>query len=159
MIHLVCECGVLVSATPAPGSRSIPCRACGRSLAVPDPDSLGLPAAASSSAASLAPAPVPLPPVPDLPRFDADERLDLVALEREAARMKAMGWIAAMGGFVGAGAAAVLPGFEAETRVAAGAASLFAAVAGWTLFRGARAACLAAVALAQRQREILRRVA
>jgi hypothetical protein len=36
---------------------------------------------------------------------------------------------------------------------------LFAAAAGWTLFRGARAACLATVALAQRQREILRRMA
>ena len=63
-----------------------------------------------------------------------------------------------LSGLVGAGAGAVLPGLGRETRVLAGAGALFGALAVWTLFRGARAACLASVALAQRQREILRRV-
>ena len=153
MIHLVCDCGALVSTPPAPGPRDLPCRECGKVLRVPDPSDLGLEARKAPSV------PLPLPPPPDLPRFDADERIDLVALEREAARLLVMGRMAAAAGAVGVVAAAILPGLAEQTRVLLGAGILFTAVAGWTLFRGARAACLATVALAQRQREILRRMA
>jgi hypothetical protein len=150
VIHVLCDCGALASSPPLPGAGSVPCRACGKAIPIPDAGDLGIDAGA-------APAPVPVPP--QGPRFDADERLDLRALESEAARLLVTGRLVLAGGLLGAGAAAVLPGPGAEVRVLAGAAALFAAIAGWTLFRGARASCLAAVSLAQRQREILRRLA
>lgn len=155
MIHLVCDCGALVSTAPPPGTREVPCRACGKALRVPSPEALGLGAVPPPVPVVVS---VPLPPVHEPPRFDADERLDLVALEREAARLHVMGRITAAAGPVGAVVAAVLPGLGEETRVLCGAGALFAAAAAWTLFRGARASCLASVALAQRQREILRRL-
>jgi len=155
LIHLVCDCGALVSTAPPPGTREVPCRACGKALRVPDAEALGLGAAPP-------PVPVvvstPLPSVPGMPRFDADERLDLVALDREAARLLVMGRLTALAGPVGAAVAAILPGLGDEVRVLCGAAALFAAAAGWILFRGARAACRASIALAQRQREFLRRM-
>ncbi len=159
MIHLVCDCGALVSTPPAPGPRDVPCRECGKAVRVPDAAALGLETKGGAVPPAPAPVPVPLPLPPDLPRFDADERLDLVVLEREAARLLVMGRMSAAAGAVGVGAAAILPGVGEPTRVLLGAGILFAAVAAWTLFRGARAACLASVALAQRQREILRRLA
>ena len=157
MIHLVCDCGALVSTPPSPGPREVPCRSCGKGISVPGAGEVGLEAPAAPPAPRPAVAAPPVPAEP--PRFDADERLDLVVLEREAARLQAMGVLALVAGAAGAGAAAVVPGLPDAVRVMAGAAALFVAVAAWTLFRGARAACRAALALAQRQRELLRRAA
>jgi hypothetical protein len=70
-----------------------------------------------------------------------------------------MGRLALAAGLLGAGAAFLLPGWSMAGRTLVAGASLFASTAAWTGFHAARATCLAAVALAQRQREILRSVA
>jgi hypothetical protein len=99
------------------------------------------------------------PPAAAWPVFDADDRLNLRILEREASRLLVMGRLLLAGGILGAAAAAIVPGRTAAERVLYAGAILFAATAGWSGFRAARTACLAAVALAQRQREILRTLA
>ena len=165
MIHLVCDCGALVSALPMPGPRSVPCRACGKVVEVPDAAAVGLdPAGAPGAAWRAPPAPVAIPapvaaaPHP-IPAFDADERLDLRVLEREASRLRVMGVLVLAAGILGAAAAGVIPGRAPAEKALLAAACLFAATAGWAGLRAARASCLAAVALAQRQREILRGMA
>lgn len=160
MIHLLCDCGSLVSVAPPAGARSLSCRSCGRVLEVPDPASVG-----HVPAASIAPAPAPFPraapepagapPTQSAPVFQSDERLNLRDLEREAARQGTLGRVVLLGGFLGAAAAPLLHASFAA-RVAVAASVLFVAVAAWSGFRAARASCLAAVALAQRQMEMVR---
>jgi hypothetical protein len=149
-------------------------------VAVPDPAALGLevpppperPVPAPAGAPGLvfpAPAPGPVPsadagpggsvrPAPG-PEFGADERLNLRVLEREAERLLVTGRILLVAGLLGAGIPLLLPGWtRAEMAVAVGL-SLFLATVAWIALRAARASCLATIALAQRQREILRSVA
>ncbi len=177
MIHLVCDCGSLVTVPPGTGARPVSCRACGRSLEVPDTGTLG----AEAAAPPPVPAPIPSndPPVPALlpaagrqpaggvpaqvhdrapalPAFDTDERLNLWVLEREAARLAVMGRLVLTGGILGALGVVAMPGRTPAERGLLAAAILFTAVAGGSGLRAARASCLASVALAQRQREILR---
>ena len=174
LIHLVCACGALVSVPPGTGARSVPCRSCGMAVEVPDTASLRLeagpaPVVPAPIPANRPPVPAPLPPPtpargyapppvhsPALPAFDTDERLNLWVLEREAARLGVMGRLVIAAGLVGALGAALIPGRIPAERVLLAAAVLFVAVAGWSGIRAARASCLASVALAQRQREILR---
>ncbi len=163
MLHVVCDCGGLVSAPPGRGSRTVTCRACGRVKEVPDAAALGLDGAAALPPVVPAPVPVPLPegaaPGPHLPTFGADQRLDLRALERHAERMLVLGRVAAAAGILAAGGAV---GFSSRTpaeRTVLASACLLGALLAWAALRGARAAALASIALAQRQREILRSVA
>ena len=158
MIHLVCECGALVSVPPGTGGRPVPCRSCGRVVEVPAADALGLDLPPPPLPA---PVPAPLPPSPPAsagPVFDSDARLNLRVLEGEAARLLLTGRIVLVAGFAAAAAALLLPGWTGAERGAGVGGALFAAVAAWIAFRAARASCLASVALAQRQREILRSV-
>ncbi len=166
LIHLVCDCGALVSSPPVPGPRTVPCRACGKVHEVPGEEALGLdplppapPPDPGEPDSAAAPRAAPGPVVAPMPVFDADERLNLRILEREAARLLVMGRLVLAGGVLGAAAAAVVPGRTPAERALYAGAFLFASTAGWSGFRAARAACLASVALAQRQREILRSVA
>jgi hypothetical protein len=162
VIHLVCDCGTLVSLQPPAGARTLSCRACGRVLDVPDPASPGigdeepgrlpLPAAGQAPVHATAAAPHRIP----VPAFASDGRLDTQRLEREAARQGALGTIVLLGGAAAGAGLALLPPWSPPARSAAAAAVLFAAVAAWSAFRASRASCLAAVALAQRQGEILR---
>ena len=174
MIHLVCACGALVSVPPGTGARSVPCRSCGRGVEVPDTASLRLeagpaPVVPAPIPANQPPVPAPLPPpppgrvhasvpghAPALPAFDTDDRLNLWVLEREAARLAVLGKLVLAAGFAGALGAALIPGRIPAERALLASAVLFVAVAGWSGLRAARASCLASVALAQRQREILR---
>jgi hypothetical protein len=162
VIHLVCDCGALVSASPLPGATTATCGACGRAREIPDPAGLGLEAVRPRPLpAGDLPGPAPVPQHPggaafDIPTFDSDERLDLFALEREAVRLQFVGRLVLVAGFLGAAAAAAIPGRTPAERALLAAVALFGAVAGWCGFRAARASCLASVALAQRQREILR---
>jgi hypothetical protein len=126
-----------------------------KSLGTPSPVAV---AAAAPAAVRVVEAPPSFPP-PSVPAFDADDRLNLRVLEREAARLLVLGRLVLAGGILGAGIAATLPGWSPAGRVLVAGASLFAATAAWAGFRAARASCLASVALAQRQREILRSVA
>ena len=160
MIHLVCGCGALVSSAPLPGARTVECRSCGRSLEIPDPAGIGLEAAPIPAPVDFGRPPVPAPAggPPSMPVFEADERLNLYLLEREAARLQFVGRLVLVGGLAGAAVVAALPGKTPAERVVLGAGVLFGAVAGWCGLRAARASCLASVALAQRQREILRAV-
>jgi hypothetical protein len=162
VLHLVCACGSLVSVQPPAGARSARCRACGRVLEVPDPASLGIEPGQEPPARAPAQAPAPshgaVPPA-RAPVFDADERLNLFVLEREANRLLVLGRLVLAAGLLGAGGAALLPGRTTPERGLLAAVVLFAAVAAWAGFRGARASCLASVAIAQRQREMLQRMA
>ena len=165
MLHLVCACGSLVSVQPPAGARSARCRACGRVLEVPDPASLGIETGPEPPAQSAAPAPLPppshgaVPPAARPPVFDADDRLNLFVLEREANRRLVLGRLVLAAGVLAAAGAALLPGRTTAERGLLAAVVLFAAVAAWAGFRGARASCLASVAIAQRQREMLQRMA
>lgn len=172
MIHLVCDCGSLVSIAPPAGTRAVECRSCRRVLDVPDPAALGVEFTPAPVPAPIpandppVPAPVPAaappaasaPPRP-VPSFDTDDRLNLRSLEREVARLALMGRLVAAAGLIGAGAALALPGRGPAERVLLAGAALFAALAGWSGLRAARSACLASIVLAQRQREILRGMA
>lgn len=163
MLHVVCECGALVSAPAGPGPRTVPCRACGRKKEIPDPAALGLAEAAALPPVVPAPMPVPIPdgaaPGPHPPTFGTDDRLDLRNLERHAERMLLLGRIAWAGGLLAAAAAAALSSRTPAEKTVIASACLLGALLAWAALRGARAAALAAVALAQRQREILRSVA
>ena len=158
VIHLLCDCGTLVSLQPPAGARTVSCRACGRVLDVPDPASPGIGDEEPGPIAAPPPssAAVHAHPRPPAPVFEADARLDTVVLEREAARQGALAGIVLAGGGIGAFALALLPPWSPPARSAAAAGVLFAALAAWAAFRAARASCLAAVALAQRQSEIVR---
>lgn len=169
MLHLVCDCGSLVSVAPPPGARSARCKACSAVLEFPDPAGFGLPSgelprstapavpppAASGSPvpppqAGSAPAASPAPPI-----FPSDERLDLRGLEHHAARLGALSSLALLAGFAGVFGAAVLPDRMPADRILLGSACLFAGLVGWAACRGARGAARATVALAERQREML----
>jgi hypothetical protein len=161
LIHLLCDCGALVSLAPPAGARSVSCRACSRVLEVPDPASVGWEPPSPGEPAPVrpaAPAPAAPPPPPHrpVPVFATDERLDTRSLEREAARQGALGRVVLVGGILAAAAGGLLLDAPPAARAALAAGLLFVAVAAWALFRAARASCLAAVALAQRQAEIVR---
>lgn len=157
MLHLVCDCGALLTLAPAAAGRTVSCRACGATRLVPDPAALGLAEAVGEPA--RAPSAAPAPPVPAAdprtPLFGHDDRLDLPVLERHAARMGALAALAWVAGLLGAGGVYLVSSRPAPEKALLAMASIFAALLAWAGFRAARAAALAAVALAQRQREIV----
>jgi len=92
-------------------------------------------------------------------RFESDERLDLRALEGEARALRLLGRLSVAAGLLVAAGAAVVPGVGLESRLLVAAAAVFAAVLAWAAMRGARTASLAALVLAERQRDLARGLA
>ena len=173
MLHVVCDCGALLSVPPGTPGRTVKCRACGRSREVPEAASLGLEGAAGPppaqggpqrrSAHVPAPIPAPLhapthPPGPAMPpiTFGSDQRLDLRDLERHAARLQVLSGMAWFAGLLGAAGAFAFSSRTPAERAVLACVCLFASLLGWASLSAARAAAQAAIVLAERQREIVR---
>ncbi len=168
MLHVVCACGSLVTGTSGAAGGDPTCRSCHRP--VPFPRAAILEAAGHVPAsktmagpASHPPAAPPGPPSADAspaaaPGFGYDLRLDLPALDRQARQAGALGRLSLWSAVLGAAAVLALLPAPAVARVLCTVGMLLGGCLLWGAFRAARVAALAAIALAERHRELAHRV-